>query len=255
MQSSELKIDIEYEQKLKKGVLLTIDSIPYATAIYILNNDCIHFNKLALNTLEINKTEDFDIVNWRKRNPYIEQVIRRLTNNNILLDQKVLIVLNSGKKEIMNFNLSVLRNTTIGHIYVIYFNKVSTKYSASVMSSLHSIKEEVRKLAPFLNKAGKELLTEITEKYFTDHDKSLGINHLMYYEKEIFIIQESFPFLKHHEIIICSLLINNMDDSDISFLTKKSLNSIYVTVHRIKKKMNVKNRTELRRLLLAAVEK
>lgn len=253
MDQDNLKIGIEYETRLHNNVLLTLNAIPYSTIIYTAMTDKVYLNKFAMECLEIKESDTFDLNRWRKLNPHLTEIGKKI-DKDILFDQKTLITFHNGKKEMINFNISLLRNTGIGDIYIIYFNKASAKYAVSSISSLYMIRDEVKKLKPYLNNTGKSMLDELMNKYFYDERKSLTIEDLTYYEKEMHAIQSSFPFLSHQEIIICSLLVNNMDNNEISALTKKSLNSIFVMIHRLNKKLNVKDRTELMRLLHGIVE-
>lgn len=252
MYAREQDINSEYDTELKQRLILTIDSIPYATAIYIADAKVLHLNKFAAETMGMDKNKDFDVENWIKLNPHMSSIAEKM-NNTTLLDQKTLITFENGKKEVVTFNITKLKNRGAGDIFIVYFSKASAKYAASVASSLYILKDEIKKLNPYLNKTGKSILDKIIVKYFSDEKSSVGVNDLMYCEREILLLQETFPQLSLQEIILCSLLLNNMDNNDIAFLTKKSLNSIFVTIHRINKKLKVKDRHELIELLQSAI--
>ena len=248
MSSQGVNIDLKYESRLHDSVLLTLNSVPYATAIYMSKTDHVYLNKFAFECLEMKENEEFDLEKWTKLNPHLDKILER-NNQNILFNQKTLITLFSGKKEVISFNISILRETSFGDIHIIYFCKASTKYSVSSISTLYMIKDEIKRLKPYLNNAGKSMHEEIMLKYFHADNQSVALDDLMYFEREMTIIQTTFPSLSHQEVIICSLLVNNMNNDEISILTKKSTNSIFVMIHRINKKLKVKDRTDLMALL------
>lgn len=253
MSLQEINIDLEYESNLQNNILLTLDSVPYATAIYISKFKTIHLNKFAAELLEIQEKEIDNLKKWDRTNPHLKVLFKNI-NKNTLFNQKTLLHLPRGRKEIIDFNISTLQNTSIGDIHIIYFKKASTKYSISSISSLFMIKEEMKKLKPYLNKTGKSLHEEILTKFFEDENKSTGIEDFMYFQKEMTVIQTAFPFLSLQEVIICSLLANHMDNEEISMLTKKSLNSIFVMIHRINKKLKVRDRVDLLALLFKIIK-
>ena len=84
--------------------------------------------------------------------------------------------------------------------------------------------------------------------------RSTSLNALEY-KKELQIIQKEFPVLSRREVLLCGLLLNDIDFNDIAKLTNRSLNSVFVTVHRINKKTNIPNKNELSRVLKEIVAK
>lgn len=248
MSNQQLNIDLKYTQKLQDSVLLTLNSIPYATIIFLSRTREIHLNKFALQCLELKDDESFDVQKWNKLNPHLDKTIEK-NKQNFLLNQKALVTLFNGRKEVMDFNISTIRETALGDVHIIYFCKSSTKHTISSISSLYILKEEFKKLKPYLNNTGKAIHEDMMQKYFQEDQRAIGIDDLMYFEREMVIIQNTFPFLSHQEVIVCSLLVNNMENDEISILMKKSMNSVFVMIHRINKKLNVKDRKELIKLL------
>ncbi len=69
----------------------------------------------------------------------------------------------------MNYSFSCFSNPLIGKITIIHFSKASEKkYSVASLSSLYSIREELTKLKPYLNRPGKIIHDEIMTKYFRE---------------------------------------------------------------------------------------
>lgn len=85
-------------------------------------------------------------------------------------------------------------------------------------------------------------------------NQDLTIDDLVYYEKELRIFEKKLPMLTHREVILCGLLINYVDTKEISTITNRSLDSVFVTIHRINKKLNLQNKKELVHLLEAILK-
>lgn len=252
MQTPHLEISPNSDSPLNK-ISVNLDALPYPTVIYVVTQKDIYLNQHAYKCLGMKKTDRFDLNHWNKINPRTLEIAARI-DKPIMMDQKVMITLFNGKKEIISFNLSLVRTISLGDIYFIHFSKASEKFSVTSLSSLYAIKDEIKKLNPYLNNTGKALLAEFMNKYYPDNQNELMFEDLVYYEKELQILQNAFPFLSNSEIIICSLLINDLDNNEIAELTKKSMNSMFVTIHRLNKKLGVENRHKLIMKLRSLVE-
>ena len=82
-------------------------------------------------------------------------------------------------------------------------------------------------------------------KYFRNESHQLTLDDIVYYKKELCEIQQAFPSLSHREVILCGLLVNNMKTKDIASITNRTVDSIFVTIHRINRKLNFLNKKEL----------
>ena len=90
------------------------------------------------------------------------------------------------------------------------------------------------------------MLENILKKYFREEsNQQLTLDDLVYYEKELRIIQKAYPLLSHREVILCGLLVNDMDSKDIASITNRTLDSVFVTIHRINKKLDFLNKKQL----------
>ena len=167
-------------------------------------------------------------------------------DEDIVVDQKAHVILFNGKHEIMNYSLTRIKNPKLGKISIIHFSKASEKYSIASISSLYSIKDELAKLKPYLNRTGKLMHEAIMKKYFREEsNQQLTLDDLVYYEKELRIIQKAYPLLSHREVILCGLSVNDMESKDIASITNRALDSVFVTIHRINKKLDFENRKHL----------
>lgn len=243
---SKFSIDINNSHNVNINALL------YPTAIYIYPKEAVIINKSAHSLLGLRDNQEFNIDKWKSINPQIGTFLKNIKSNTIT-DQRMLLTLFNGKKEIIAFNVSIIENGD-EKTYIIQFRNATDKYSVCSLSSFHTVEEDIRKLMPYLNNTGKSILKEVLQKHFKDNSSPQIAEDLIYYEREIRIIDQKCPELSHHEIIICGLLLNDMDNNEISTLTKRSLNSIFVAIHRINKKLNVKDRKELVLKLLNIIE-
>lgn len=244
MRTQKFEIGIGENSQSADRIMVDINQIPYPTAVYIPSDDEVILNKRAYETIGMNNGEVFDLTTWKKINPYLGDIIKKL-DKNIVHDQKIHVILFNGKHEIMNYSLTCVTNPLLGEIYIIHFSKASEKYSVASLSALYSIKEEISKLKPYLNRTGKNIHESMMKKYFREENHQLTLDDLVYYEKELRIIQKAYPSLSHREVILCGLLVNDMDSKDIASITNRTLDAVFVTIHRINKKLNILNKKQL----------
>ncbi len=254
MESPKLEIGRSGFYQSDGKILIDINDIPYPTAVYFIDNDEVALNRCAYEILGMKDNAVFDLNSWRKINPYVEDILKKIPPG-IVTDKKIHVILFNGKHEIMNYSFSCFSNPLIGKITIIHFSKASEKYSVASLSSLYSIREELTKLKPYLNRPGKIIHDEIMTKYFREGNQKLTLDDLVYYEKELRIIQRTYPSLSHREVILCGLLVNDVDSKDIAVITNRSLVSVFVTIHRINKKLGILNKKELIIMLKNLVRK
>lgn len=244
MRTQKFEVKVGREYQANDRIVVDINEIPYPTAVYVSSKDEVILNRRAYETLGMNEGEVFDLITWKKINPYLSDVIKKL-DKDIINDQKVHVILFNGKHEIMNYSLTRITNPLLGEISIIHFSKASEKYSVASISSLYSIKEEVAKLKPYLNRTGKIMHESLMKKYFRMENQQLTLDDMVYYERELRIIQKAYPSLSHREVILCGLLVNDMDSKDIASITNRTLDAVFVTIHRINRKLDILNKKQL----------
>ena len=74
-------------------IVFDINEIPYQVALYIQSNNEVILNSLAYRALGMKENEVFDIATWRRINPYFDDEVNRLINENAIIDQKIHVVL------------------------------------------------------------------------------------------------------------------------------------------------------------------
>lgn len=245
MDTQKIKIGMDKNYVSDENIVVNINQIPFATALFISKSKEVILNKRAYDILGMKENEVFDLFKWKRINPYMGDIMKKLEED-IVIDQKAHVILFNGKHEILNFSKTRIHNTKLGEISIIHFSKASEKYLVASISSLYSIRDEVAKLKPYLNRTGKTMLDSIMKKYFREEsNQQLTLDDLVYYEKELRIIQKAFPILSPREVILCGLLVNNMDSKDIATITNRTLDSVFVTIHRINKKLDILNKKHL----------
>lgn len=223
---------------------IDINDIPLATAIYILSTNEVILNKSAFELLGMKSNEAFDLTTWKKINPFMKDFVKKHERDSVT-DQKIQVILFNGKQEILKYSLGCITSPTLGEIYLVHFTKYTDKQSTASFSSLFSIKEELMRLKPHLNRTGKTMYRTLMKKYFEEESRQLTLDDLVSYEKELRIIQQTYPLLSHREVILCCLLVNNLDIIDIALITNRTPESVSVTIHRINKKLDFMSRKEL----------
>lgn len=223
---------------------IDINDIPLATAIYILSTNEVILNKSAFELLGMKSNEAFDLTTWKKINPFMKDFVKKHERDSVT-DQKIQVILFNGKQEILKYSLGCITSPTLGEIYLVHFTKYTDKQSTASFSSLFSIKEELMRLKPHLNRTGKTMYRTLMKKYFEEESRQLTLDDLVSYEKELRIIQRAYPSLTHREEILCCLLVNDLDIYEIALATNRTPESVSVTIHRINKKLGFMNRKEL----------
>ena len=225
-------------------VAIDINDLPFPIAIYIFSTNRVILNEPALELLGMKSNEAFDLATWNRINPFTKDILTKHGRGDVT-DQKVQVMLFNGKLEVLRYSLGSVLSPLLGAVYIIYFSKVSDKSSAASFSFIHSIKDELAQLKPYLNRTGKTMHRALMKRYFGEENKQLTLNDLVAYEKELRIIQRAYPSLTHREEILCCLLVNDLDIYEIALATNRTPESVSVTIHRINKKLGFMNRKEL----------
>ena len=244
MNSPKVEIRLNKPVQSKEKIIIGVNEIPFPTAIFFNETRKIILNKFGYKVLGLKDNEDFDLESWKsKNNSFIDIILNR--KENIISNQKAHIVLPNGKHEIMIFSMTHVENSYLGNIYIINFTKSTEKYTVSSLSSLYNIQNEISQLKPYLNRAGKNKIDSLMKKHFRDESQQLTLDDIVYYKKELRKIQQAFPSLSHREVILCGLLVNDMETKNIALITNRTVDSIFVTIHRINKKLNFLNKKDL----------
>jgi hypothetical protein len=175
------------------------------------------------------ENEIFDLATWKKMNPKLDDMIKKHEGDSVS-DQKIHLNLINGKHELMNYSLASFSNSVFGKIYFILFSKVSEKQSGNSVSPLYTLKEEIIKLKPYLNRTGKVMYRTLMNKYFGEENQQLTLDDLVSYEKDFPIIQETHPLLTDRKVVLCCLLVNDFDILEIALITNRTPESVSASV-------------------------
>lgn len=225
-------------------VVIDLNDLPFPVAIYIFSTDRVILNESACEQLGMKPNEAFDLTTWNRINPFTKDILTKHGRGDVT-DQKVQVMLFNGKLEVLRYSLGSVLSPLLGAVYIIYFSKISDKGSAASFSFIHTIKDELAQLKPYLNRTGKTMHRALMKKFFGEENKQLTVNDLVSYEKELRAIQQAYPLLTHREEILCCLLVNDLDIYEIALATNRTPESVSVTIHRINKKLGFMNRKEL----------
>lgn len=248
MNTPKLNIELIDNFLSKNNVITNIDIIPCPMVILLSLTQEIFMNERARDILEIPIDEEIDAKGLLNANRHILDIDKFASHES--LTNKILILrLLNGKEIRVEYSFNRLKDDVLGLIYFITFNNKELSIPSESVFSMSMVKEDISKLKDNLNNEGKEVLNEILKQYFNKEQKQLSLEDLVNYEKELQIIQKEFPLLSRREVLLCGLLAHDMEFNDIATLTNRSLNSIFVTIHRINKKTNISNKTELTNIL------
>lgn len=254
MKTPKLNIELSDNFLTKSSFATNLNIIPHPVAIYLSLTQEIFLNDLAIEALDISREDSINMRDFFENNEHL----LKLKNDNVLkklLNKRASLNLFDGRTIQVEFSVNSTHDGILGNIYFITFRKVITNSSTESMFSMTMVKDDILKLRENLNKEGNEKLNRILNTYFNEEYKQLSLEDLINYEKELQIIQKEFPVLSRREVLLCGLLLNDIDFNDIAKLTNRSLNSVFVTVHRINKKTNIPNKIELSRVLKEIVAK
>lgn len=248
MNTPKLNIELIDNFLSKNNVITNIDIVPCPMVILMSLTLEVFMNKKARAILETPIDEEMDVRGLLNANKHIMD-IDKFASHESLTNKSLIINLLSGKEIRIEYSFNRLKDDILGLIYFITFNKKELSIPSESVFSMSMVKEDISKLKDNLNNEGKEVLNEILKQYFNKEHKQLSLEDLVNYEKELQIIQKEFPLLSRREVLLCGLLVHDMEFNDIAALTNRSLNSIFVTIHRINKKTNIPNKTELTNVL------
>lgn len=248
------KFKIEFSDNfLAKNIVDTdFNIIPHPVVIYLSLTQEIFMNDKASIILNPTNDDSFDVRILLDINKHLFEDIEEKKSNSSSKNEIKLTLLN-GKEIRLEFSYNILNDDTLGPIYFAAFIKNTVEVPVESVFSMSMVKDEILKLTDSLNNEGKKKLNDILKQYFNKEQKHLSLDDLVNYEKELQIIQKEFPVLSRREVLLCGLIAHDMELSDIATITNRSLNSVFVTVHRINKKTNINNKVELTKALRSLI--
>lgn len=245
MRVPRVEIETGESHLLNKKIITDLNIIPHPCAIYILKSQEIHMNAYTFDLLGLKGEQNFDINKFLTINPHLQSLLYKKDFSNITFLHKVKIKLFNGKYDSINLRAQLIPDQEIGKVYFISLSRAEASSSVNPMFSLYLVKNEIDQLKPYLSETGMAKLDKIIKAYFSEKSKTLILEDLIVYEKELQVIQKKLPELSSREVLLCVLLLNNLSLNEIATLTNRTLNSVSVNIHRINKKLNLLNKNEL----------
>lgn len=99
-----INIDINKldREQISKEFAIDLDILLFPTAVYIPNSRKVALNKAARVLLELKANQEFNLDKWKKINPHIENILKRI-NKELITDQRIIITLfNGGYFDLIN---------------------------------------------------------------------------------------------------------------------------------------------------------
>ncbi len=229
--------------------------LPTPALIIDYKGRVLEFNKHALTFLKFKDKDQYlhnnqistIFVDFKRTMKIIEDNCCKQEINS----QKILLRKYDKSIECVDFYSSYISGDK--ELIIIQFTKISEKNRVLFSELTFSIKNEVLKLKPYLNKPGRELLDQIlTNSVFEGeiNQTSVSGSHLEVIQKErIAKILQIFPNLTNAELTLCGFLSLKMTIEEIALLTGKTSNCLRVLFHRMLLKTNQKNGKEFIRKL------
>ena len=162
-----------------------------------------------------------------------------LLAGNIIQNEKLVVKNLDGKLDVKITYASVLsfeKQQIVIQIFESFLNNHPT------IDRAESILSDIPRLAPHLNKGGKELLSEIVNTYeniLKGNELSSKLAHIKH------MLSDTFPFLAKAEIDISALLVEGFSTVEIAIYCGYSASKVRNYVYRICKKLEVKSLEEL----------
>ena len=77
MPTQRFQIEIDRKYQSDHDIVVNIDEIPFATALFISSTRDVILNKRAYDILEMKVNEVFDLTAWQRINPYFEDILKK----------------------------------------------------------------------------------------------------------------------------------------------------------------------------------
>jgi len=172
-------------------------------------------------------------------------ILELLQYHKVIADKAILKTSNT---DVQTFEYKVTILSESNELFLITFNKLSTKNELLRLEIEQTYSAELHALMPYLNKSGKELVAEKIEAKKLSTVFELENKDLKTVELSDIALKKSisitFPQLSETELIVAYYLLIGANTKQIATITNKNANAIRVMMHRIFAKTNIKNKTD-----------
>lgn len=223
-----------------------IHLLPTPACVLSFDGDIIDVNDLMVKDSKC--TSVFEFMNFSASQLCLDKtkhkaMVDYLLSGGELINQQMILHFFDGTTGLRTTNISIISKEKKTLLVQNYGN-----YQAARFFSEKSIfLSKMKKLSPFLNNKGKELLDNIIE---SEEEICANLSH---YEDEEIIVRElnkKMGWLTESETRIAALLTLGFSTKEINRYTGYTSNKIRVNIHRICKKLNLSSRKELSKMLI-----
>jgi DNA-binding CsgD family transcriptional regulator len=226
-----------------------IHSLPSPAIVASFEGEIKDVNMLGVNEMKAHsklEVMNFSVIDLMVDKSKFKPRVDLLFEKNIIQNQKALTKTFDGKLFERTIHATILSWEKELFLFQ-YFASFVHQYP---VDRAQAILSEMRKLLPYLNKAGKELLDQIHHTQLCQLEKNEKDAQVKYVSIQLV---KMFPALTNAEMYLCSLVLMGFSSREISHFSGFSPNSIRVNIHRLCRKYEVESREELFALLQSAV--
>lgn len=227
-----------------------IHSLPTSTIIATCDGEIIDVNKWTLKDCNAEsklKMLNRSVFDFSVDKSKFKQGIDFLYDGNIIQNQKVLLKAMDGRIVEKTTDITLLcREKGL----ILFQNHGSIECSFPLIDRAKVLLVDLRKLLPYLNKAGKDLLDQICDTQKHQLEKCYELARVKYISQQL---TEQFPELTNAELYLCSLILLGFSTREITSLGGFTSNAIRVNIYRLCQKYGVSSRDELFLLLKSTI--
>jgi hypothetical protein len=125
MYSQKLLLTVGGTSQSNEIIHIDFNEIQQATAVYIPSINELILNNMAHKTLGMKENEKIDLDAWNIINPYFEDRIRSISQQENVIDQNMHVVLFNSKQVIMNYSITHFKSSQYSNISMIHFSLAS----------------------------------------------------------------------------------------------------------------------------------
>jgi len=227
-----------------------IHSLPIPSVIVSFEGEIKDVNLLGVK--ELNAHSKLEVMKYSVLDLMIDkskflQRVDLLQEENVLQNKKVLAKTIDGRIFERTMNASILSREK-GLYLSQYCGSVELQHPTFNRSQV--ILSEIRKLLPYLNKTGQELLNQIHNTHYCQLEKNIQEARIKLFSQQLV---DQFPELTCAEMYLCSLILMGFSSREIAHFNGFTPNSIRVNIYRLCRKYNVDSRDELFLLLKTTI--
>ncbi len=231
------------------------DSLTLAAFIFNNEDDIVCINKTALQYFgnQFKKNEKIHSVFVDKKQ--YDSIIANFQDKQAVIRKIALIKKSNIETEI--FEISVQNIAGQPEYRIMCLNPINENSKLVLEHLSQTLVKDIQGLRPYLNKAGKEKLDQITK--IKTQNKALhameNMRNEIIHNERISELLKLYPNLSPNEIDLCVYLSMRLNYKQIASINSKSETAIRVSVHRMLKKMQLNTLNDLLNIMYKEIER